>query len=211
MIRINLAPSKRSRHQDRTQQELMLGFLIILLAGAAVFFFVDRPIREEIDKLDETTQLIRRQNLEKERKLKGFKQLKEAVQAAEKRKAVILKLNNARATPANLLYELAGLLTSKRIPTMTDVMSQEVKDNPNRTISQEWDAKHVWIQSFKEKGGEFTLKGGSQSDSDMTQLALRMQASVYFQDVIPEGGVEVIDKQTGLSYYQFTIKGKVAY
>lgn len=24
---------------------------------------------------------------------------------------------------------------------------------------QGWDARHVWITSFKEQGGEFTLKG----------------------------------------------------
>lgn len=211
MIRINLAPSKRTRHEDRSQQELLAGLLVFLLAGAAIFFLADRPIRERIADEQKTNKLLASQNRAKEQKLKGFKQLKTAVEAAQKHQAVVLRLNEARATPAHMMNELSGLLTSKRSPTMTAAMAAENKNNPNRTFSREWDAKHVWITSFKEKGGDFTLKGGAQSDSDMTQLALRLQASVFFYKVVPEGGVEVTDRETGISYYQFTIKGKVAY
>ena len=45
----------------------------------------------------------------------------------------------------------------------------------------------------------------------MTQLALRMQASLYFKDVLPEKGDEVAEKGTGVSYYKFTISGTVVY
>ena len=211
MIRINLAPSKRTRHQDRSQQELLFGFLILLLAGAALFFFIDSPIRDRIAAQEQTNGLLQQQNRAKEARLTGFKQLKAAVEAAEKRQAVVVRLNAARATPAHMMREISGLLTSNRTPTMTEVMTEEVKGNPNRQMSQEWDARHVWLTSFQEKNGDFTLKGGSQSDSDMTQLALRLQASVFFYDVIPQGGAEVTDRDTGISYYQFTIKGKVAY
>lgn len=48
MIRINLAPTKRTRHEDRSQQELLLGFLVILVLGAAVVFFLDKPTPSRI-------------------------------------------------------------------------------------------------------------------------------------------------------------------
>lgn len=211
MIRINLAPSKRNRHEDRSQQELLAGLLVLIVLGAALFFLVDRPIRERIDAQTKTNNLLRNQNRAKQEKLKDFKKLKAAVESAEKRQKVVERLNDARATPAHMLHELSQLLTSAKRPTMTADMIADNQNNPNRQFKQEWDAKHIWVTSFKEKGGDFTLKGGAQSDSDMTQLALRLQSSVYFYEVTPEGGVEVTDRDTGISYYQFTIKGKVAY
>ena len=211
MIRINLAPSRRTRHEDRSQQELLAGFLVLLVAGAAVFFLIHRPLEERIEKQQRTNNLLQNQNRAKETKLKDYPKLKAAVESAEKRQEVVLRLNAARATPAHLLRELSQLLTSKQSPTMTAAMIAENEHNPNRTFSREWDAKHVWITSFTETGGDFTLKGGAQSDSDMTQLALRLQSSVFFYEVVPKGGGEVVDRDTGIAYYQFTIVGKVAF
>ena len=45
----------------------------------------------------------------------------------------------------------------------------------------------------------------------MTQLSKRLAASVYFMDVTPAGGQRMIDRESGLQYYQFTITGRVAY
>jgi hypothetical protein len=84
-------------------------------------------------------------------------------------------------------------------------------EDPNRGWAQGWDPKHVWIDSFEEVGGRFTLRGGAQSDSDMTQLALRLQASMFFTDVVPQQGDEALDRQSGASYYRFTISGRVVY
>ena len=47
--------------------------------------------------------------------------------------------------------------------------------------------------------------------TDATQLALRMQASMFFDGVRPKGGTEVLDKESGLNYYRFTITGTVRY
>lgn len=211
MIKINLIPRKRTPGGEQSQQTLYLGVLILLIAGAAVVFLVHRPLNEKIERLQDATSRLARENKAKEGKLKDFKKLKAAVEQAEKRTEVIMRLNKARATPANMMRELSSLLTPRRMPTMTKKMSEEIEDNPNRKFSQEWDAKHVWITKFSEKNGEFQLDGGAQSDGDMTQLALRLQASVYFHDVVPKDGREVVDKDSGVSYYKFTIVGKVAY
>jgi hypothetical protein len=69
----------------------------------------------------------------------------------------------------------------------------------------------VWISSFAEKSGVFTLAGGAQSDADVTQIAKRLQASVYFQEVTPRGGERTTDANGSVTYYQFTITGKVVY
>lgn len=211
MIRINLLPQKRTRRRDPgTQQFLVIVFLVLVEIGALTTLLY-LPLGEEVERLEATTADLARENKDKEKRLKGYKELKDAVAAAEERKKVIMRLNDARATPAHLMFELSSILTPKRTPTMTDAMIREFKENPNRELSPDWDAKHVWITSLTEKGGEFVLEGGAQSDSDMTQLALRLQASAYFHDVVPKEGKEFIDKDSGVSYYKFTIVGKVAY
>ena len=43
------------------------------------------------------------------------------------------------------------------------------------------------------------------------QLAKRLQASIYFQNVAPSREERVADRETGINYYHFTITGKVAY
>lgn len=211
MIRINLAPSKRTRHEDRSQQELLAGLLVLIALGVVVFFLLDRPIRERIDAQARTNQLLRTQNLAKQNKLKDYKKLEAAVDAAVKREEVVIKLDAARATPAHMLRELSRLLTSKGKPTMTAATVEGNDNNPNRVYNQEWDPKHVWITSLKSQSGEFVLKGGAQSETDMTQLALRMQSSVFFHDIVPNGGGSVTDRETGITFYEFSITGKVAY
>ena len=211
MIRINLVPQKRSRQADKGQQSLLVGVFGLFICGALAFFFVHQPLADEIDSLQSSINSLNGANTKKKTDLKGYPELKEAVKSAEARKQVVTRLNDARATPAHLLYELSNILSSKQLPTMTRTMSQEVRENPNRELAPDWDPKHVWITKLVEKDGDFRLEAGAQSDSDMTQLALRLQASVYFRDVIPEGGVEAADKESGISFYNFTITGKVAY
>ena len=125
--------------------------------------------------------------------------------------ASIDQINRARAVPADMLYELSHLLTPNMSPTMTTTMAERVENDPHRELASEWDPKHVWINTFTEKQGTFQLQGGAQSDGDVTQLAKRLEASAYFDMVIPEGGVEKEDKASGITYYQFTISGKVVY
>jgi hypothetical protein len=69
----------------------------------------------------------------------------------------------------------------------------------------------VWLLGFSDTKGGFRLEGGAQSESDITQLSKRLQASVYFDSVSPAGAERVTDRERGLNYYKFTITGKVAY
>ena len=93
---------------------------------------------------------------------------------------------------------------------MTRDMEEKVKSDHNRQWTQSWDPKRIWIESLEEKDGKFALKGGAQSDTDITQLARRMQASVFFKDVFMEKG-ETVDDKSKVTFYTFTISGKVVY
>ena len=232
MIRINLLPQKKARRGGRAtvaavsrgrgisdggngQTQFMLGCGAILVAAAAVFFLVHKPMMDERKRLEEITDRKNSENAAAKAKLKDYENLKKVVESSKERSTSIEKLVKAKAVPANLLHELGEILTPGRLPAMSADMMKKVSDgpqgDPNKRFLPDWDPKHVWITSFVEKDGQFTLKGGAQSDPDVTQLAKRLQASVYFTDVTPKGGVRTTDRDTNTSYYDFTITGKVVY
>lgn len=94
---------------------------------------------------------------------------------------------------------------------MTRETAQRTDSDPNRRLDLAWDPTHVWLTSYKDKDGKFTLQGGASAEVDVTQLAKRLQASVYFIDVAPSSEERVADRDSGIDYYKFTITGKVAY
>jgi Tfp pilus assembly protein PilN len=216
MIKINLLPARKPRRTaEPGASALYIGLGAFGAAALAVFFLVDRPMRAERETLDEANARLNTEIATKSAQLKGYAELQKSIEEADKRAKSIDRLLAAKVVPANVLHELGEVLTPGHQPTMTVKMAQRTGNgttsDPNRRFSLDWDPQHVWLTSFVDKDGTFKLDGGAQADDDVTQLAKRLQASVYFTDVSPQGGERVVDAASGLSYYQFTITGKVAY
>ncbi len=214
MIKINLLPQRKPKRQaEPGQRDIALGMLGLLAAAAAAFMFLHKPATDDLEKLragntDTETALRRRRA-----KINDLNDLRTAVAQAREKTASIEKLMSARAVPAHMLHELGEILTPGRLPTMTTAMAKDVASPTKDTyrLREDWDPKHVWISDLTERQGVFTLVGGAESDGDVTQLSKRMQASAYFQDVTPRGGEKITDKESGVTYYRFTITGKVVY
>jgi Tfp pilus assembly protein PilN len=212
MIKINLlSEQKVKRTHDRGRELLWVGLLAIVAAGALVFVFLHRPLAAQLETLTVDNRALQGQNDEIDRRTSDFNELKQALEALQQREAAIVALNEAKSTPAWLMNELSRILTPGQQPTMDERAAARAARDLNRVWNQSWDPKHVWITRFVERGGAFTLEGGARSDADMTQLALRLQASVYFDEVVPEGGDTRQDRGSGLAFHEFTIKGKVRY
>jgi hypothetical protein len=214
MIKINLLPQKRGKLRASSGEpgarDMVLGIGAILVAAAAVFLFVDQPKRSHVSEIQETN---RQQIAQKRQKLDGYEGLKKAADDANDRAMAINRLMNAKVVPANVLHELGEILTQGHLPTMTEAMTRKTGNNgdPNKRFDLTWDPTHVWMTSFTDKNGDFSIEGGAQAEVDVTQLSKRLAASVYFDDVSPSRQERVSDKDTGLTYYKFTITGKVAY
>jgi len=211
MIRINLLTQKKPRRADKGQQTFMLGVLIILLAGAGMFFLVHKPLTDDVDALQATNHKLERQNADKQKLLKGEPELKAAVAAAQARRDAIAALEQAAVNPAWMLRDLGRILTPKKSPTMTAAMAENLKARPQLAPDDEFDPRHVWVTGFSEKEGNFKLLGGAQSEGDITELAKRLDASVFFEEVQADKAKSDVDKQTGINYFTFTITGKVVY
>lgn len=216
MIKINLLPQRKPRRQaDPGQQQVALGALVLIVGFAGLYFGYHRGLQKKWKDLRTTDVGLEQDNARKRAEVEKGKALQTVVDSAEERSKAIAKLVKAKAVPAHLLQEISDILTPGRSPTMTKEMAQRTSDgpkgDPNRRFDPTWDPKHVWIASFAEKGGAFTLSGGAQSDGDVTQLAKRLQASVYFMEVTPRGGERTTDAAGSVTYYSFTITGKVVY
>lgn len=127
--------------------------------------------------------------------------------------ALLDRLGAVRGGPEGVLGELSALLTPGGQPTMTEEMKERVSADPNRRWNASWDPAGAWIERFEERGCEFRLTGLARSDRDVTQLALRMQASAYFREAVPESGhtIEVGRGRKKASLYRFTIVGELSY
>lgn len=217
MIKVNLLPqrkAKRSTAADPSSKQAYVGIGVLAAAAAGVFFGLDMPRRNKLSDLREANAQLQQQINEKNKQLQGYEEMKKAEQEANRRAESINRLLSTKVVPAHILHEL-GRVLSREGPTMTEAMAKAAgtgpDSNPNRQFQADWDANHVWVSSFVDTNGTFKLDGGAQSESDVTQLSKRLAASVYFLEVTPAGGERVLDKETQLSYYRFTITGKLAY
>ncbi len=215
MIKINLLSQKRARNRPASSEAgtrpLVIGVIGLAAAAAAVGVFVDGPRRGKLAELTEANRQLQADIQAKTKQLAGYADLKKEADAADERYRSIRRLLSAKVVPAHVLHELGEVLTASKYPTMTQDMTRRSAGDPGKRFQADWDASHVWLSGFTDTAGVFKLEGGAQSESDITQLAKRLDASVYFADVIPAGAERVADAQTGANYYKFTITGKVAY
>jgi len=216
MIKINLLPARKPKRQaEPGMQPLLFGVGGLAAAGLLLFIFVDHPRRSELNDLSSENDDLQKEIAAKQAQLKGYTELKQAQDDAQKRADAINRLMAAKVVPANVLHELGEILTTSHLPTMTEDMAKKTgngpESDPNKRFQLDWDPAHVWLTAFTDKQGAFKLEGGAQAESDVIQLSKRLAASVYFMEVTPSGGERVADTQSGQQYYKFTISGKVAY
>ncbi len=215
MIRINLLPRKKKKSSVSASMEgeksIAVGMGVLMAFAAGLFFLVHSPMQDDLESQQARNSALDAENKKIKERTKNFSELEAAFKAAQAQAVAIESLNNARATPANFLYELSLILKQNGRPTMTTAMTKALEDNENLRWQEGWNPRHVWIDSLKEKDGSFTLVGSAQSDGDVTQLAHRLAASAYFDRVQPEGSVKKSGKAGGITIYTFRITGRVRY
>lgn len=213
MIRINLLPHKKKVRTVSVEGEKVvgIGFGILAASAALVFFVFHVPLQSDIESQQQRNSQLEAENAKIAASIADFDALKAAFESAQRQANAIEQLNGARATPANFLFELATILRLGGQPTVTAEMAQRLDQNENLRWQADWDPKHLWIDSITEKEGVFSLVGKAQSDGDVTQLAHRLSASAYFENVQPEGSSKSGKAAGGATIYEFKISGTVRY
>jgi hypothetical protein len=73
----------------------------------------------------------------------------------------------------------------------------------------EWDASRLWLEDFKEKGGEFKLTGGAVSADDVAEFLQRLTTADHFTGVELDFVQAASDKSSRL--VDFSLTGKILY
>jgi Tfp pilus assembly protein PilN len=212
MIRINLLQEKKkAARAERGQMTVLYGLIALAAAAAVVFVVVHMPLAEELDRIRAENAKRQAHIKELTESTKEFDTVQAQLNSAKEQEEAIKRLNNARAVPSWMLFELSNILTKDHKPTMSPEMAERIKNDANRQFSPGWDPKRIWIDALDEKDGTLTISGGAQATTDVTQFALRLQASVFFTDVQPTTVAAAQDSVSKLAFYKFSLTGKVMY
>jgi type IV pilus assembly protein PilN len=217
VIRVNLLPQQKRKERLAAEPSsgtggfkwllIVLGVLLLEIIGLAVFH------QSKVADLDAQ----KARNTELSGKIAGIKKLvanheevKKALAELRAREEAIAKLETARTGPTAVLLELAQLLTPGKAPTADpDRLAQLKKDNPLQVYSPGWDARRVWLSSYREKLRTVEIVGIARDSTDISELAYRLKISSYFYDVKLLPGRK--DAKNDLALTNFAISMKVRY
>lgn len=175
MIRINLLPAHEATHKGAGQKFLLL-MAIVLLAQAAVLFYVQSDAE---DQLRNQQQANSRTEVELNRLREITKEiaiLEEEKADLEAQKIVLDGLIEGKSGPVRVLYALAQVMARSETPEQK-IVAQNLGWNPD------WDPKTLWLESLVEQGRRVQLSGIARSNEDLAQFLRRMSSSRHFVNV----------------------------
>lgn len=213
MIKINLVSQKVPPNQKKGQQNLLIGIVVLALAGGAIFYHYNYMIDRTVIEKNNT---IRRRYISQlgvlQRKLRKIKVIpaaeKKQIQEKYKKKlTTVTRIEKIRSNPVFALLEVSRILSQGQFPTIT-------KQNQRARLELDinWDPSQVFLSKVSEVGREVELWGRAKSHYDISELAKRLKASAYFRkpEIIESKVSENKDKKKP-SQISFKIRAVMVY
>lgn len=211
MIRINLLPHKREARRD-SGQGWLIAVMLVIAAEIVVLGLYHQFKLQELAKQKQINSELTNQISEIQSTVKNHAEVKKKLEVLRAREEAIGKLQSARSGPTAVLLELSRLLTVGRGPSISpEELMQKKKDNPQDVHNVSWDARRLWILSFKENQRVVKLEGFAHDGEDVSELARRMSLSKYFQDVMLLPAKQQVDADSKLNVVKFQLQAKVRY
>lgn len=189
MIRVNLLPQKKRAERAAAVEPsggqrwilVVLG-LVLLEAIACVLFHQTKE--KQLTEQNAKNQAAQADINNIKSLVAQHAAVKTDLELLRAREDAISKLEKARTGPTAAMLELSRLLTPGKGPTVDpDRYQAQIQKNPLSAINPAWDARRVWITSFKENSRLVEIEGLARDSTDVSELALRLKASSYFYDV----------------------------
>ncbi|MBK6515618.1 MAG: PilN domain-containing protein [Polyangiaceae bacterium] len=189
MIRVNLLPQKKraeraaSIEPSSSQRWILVVFGLVLLEAIGFVLF-HQTKEKELAEQKAKNQAAQADITSIRTLVEQHTQVKADLELLRAREDAISKLEKARTGPTAAMLELSRLLTPGKGPTVDpDRYQAQIQKNPLSAINPAWDARRVWIKSFRENGRLVEIEGLARDSTDVSELALRLKASSYFYDV----------------------------
>jgi Tfp pilus assembly protein PilN len=175
MIRINLLPVRQAKQRQFGKQQILFGFVALLVEAAALFYVYQIKQTElegyvsDADAIDAEVKTLEKDN-------EVITQLNQQRQQLQNLARVLEDLEANRAGPVQVLDELKIMLNAPA--NDLDRAQQE-----RRGWSTAWTPTNIWLSSFEEKGGKLDITGSAKSNDDIAEFNARLASSVYFSKV----------------------------
>lgn len=212
MIRINLLAQKK-RAQLKEGSQLWLGVVLGLMLLEIVVLFVYHGVQtEKLTEQESRNRVIQTQIDQSKQAVGRHAQVRDQLAELRAREEAIGKLQSARSGPTAVLLELSRILTTGRGPSVdVDKLNQLRRDNPLAAHNQNWDARRLWITSFREERRKVRIDGLARDGEDVSELARRMGLSDYFANVKLMPAKREVDATTKLELVHFSVEAEVKY
>jgi Tfp pilus assembly protein PilN len=191
MIRINLLPTakrkraKSSRPPTGSRAGIMLAAGVIgwfTLAGAG-YYKLDVMAAEALAVRDDAKK--NKERADEIRKLIDEDALQARLRKVEDLKRAIEKLEEQRRTPVYVMFELASILSTGKLPDIDEEKQRKIEAaDPQAKLNPSWDSSSVWLTEVKDDGsGLLSISGSARDPADLDEFVKRMRSSVRFSSV----------------------------
>jgi type IV pilus assembly protein PilN len=219
MLRINLLPIKQERRREAGRNQLLFGFLVIVVELVAfTIIYMNTSAELNAQKNANNAILVQVDRIKKQ--VKDHKRILSEIEDYEKRQASIDDLLAARTGPVFVMLELSAILSKGGKPTFDhDRYQQLIQSNPSLALDEGWDNRMLWLETFKEKDRLIKLTGQGLTHEDVAEFLRRLNLSDFFvssnlvstnlaQPRIPN---DSFDLKNADAVVHFVIDGKVRY
>ncbi|MCL2822960.1 MAG: PilN domain-containing protein [Polyangiaceae bacterium] len=211
MIRINLLPQKREVRRD-SEQGWLIVVALVLFVNIVGLFLLHQMKEAELEAQVETNKKLDEQIAQSKARVKNHGEIKGKLAELRARDDAIAKLQSARSGPTAVLLELSRILSKDRGPTIPpEELVQKRKDSPQDVYRDSWDARRLWMMSYKENQRVVKIEGVAHDGEDVSELARRLSLSIYFQDVVLLPAKQQVDAESKLNLVRFQLQAKARY
>ena len=223
MIRINLMPQKRPMRRrgevggaetsSGGESQAWLAFVLgAVLLEVIVLLFVYKTKQDELTKVAKTNQELTANIDSIKKEIANHAEIKSSLKELRDREEAIQKLQSARTGPTATMLELSRIMTPGRGPTVDrDKLEQLKRDNPGSVPNANWDARRLWLMSYKEGDRTVRLGGLARDGEDVSEFLRRLTLSDYFYEVKLLPASKAIDPVSKLELVRFEMSAKVRY
>jgi len=223
VIRINLMPQKRPMRRrgeagggesaSSGESQAWLAFVLgAVLLEVIVLLFVYKTKQDQLTQVQKHNQELTANIDSIKREISNHTEIKAQLKELRDREDAIQKLQSARTGPTATMLELSRIMTPGRGPTVDrDKLEQLKRDNPSAVPNANWDARRLWLSSYKEQDRTVRVGGLARDGEDVSEFLRRLALSDYFYDVKLLPASKVIDNVTKLELVRFEMSAKVRY
>ncbi|CAN5916718.1 hypothetical protein BH11MYX4_BH11MYX4_11080 [soil metagenome] len=223
MIRINLMPQKRPMRRrgeaaggevaSGGESQAWLAFVLgAVLLEVIVLLFVYKTKQDQLNTVQKHNQELTANIDAIKREISNHAEIKSQLKDLRDREEAIQKLQSARTGPTATMLELSRIMTPGRGPTVDrDKLEQLKRDNPSSVPNPNWDARRLWLMSYKEADRTVRLGGLARDGEDVSEFLRRLSLSDYFYDVKLLPATKAIDPISKLELVRFEMSAKVRY